>query len=250
MPPAPRRVVVSAAVVAALATPVTATAQESTLPLKVRGVTAVNGSGGTVRIVFTDAAARLYRRIAGNTLIVRCVRVDERSGPLLLREERSSELEKTMTAPRRRRPIRVRKRGASAGFDVCTLVAGHLRGRRRDPRFVSTLSLKLPLNQTGAGFLHEKGLGDRMVAALDVVAANGRDERYPEFAVVAGVIPNLVQLAAPDATPAPNTIGLYTDAAQHVTVVAVSLLGTRFFIDVNGETLSSNVPEVVAGQDD
>lgn len=245
----PRRVVIGTAVLAALATPATATAQESTLPLKVRGVTAVNGSGGTVRIVFTDAAARLYRRIAGGTLIVSCQRVD-RSGPLLLREERASELETTITAPRRRRPIRVRKRGASAGFDVCMLVGGHLRGRRRDQRFVSALSLKLPLNQTGAGFLHEKRLGDRMVAALDIVAANGRDERYPEFAVVAGVIPHLVQLAAPDATPAPNTIGLYTDAAQHVTVVAVSLLGTRLFIDVNGDTLSSNVPEVVAGQDD
>jgi hypothetical protein len=35
-----------------------------------------------------------------------------------------------------------------------------------------------------------------------------------------------------------------------VTVVAVSLLGRRLFIDVNGEVLTSNVPEVVADQED
>ena len=246
MLPRVRRAVAGTVLSAALVAPAAATAQVPTLPLEVRGVTAANGNGGSVRIVFSDAAARLYRRIAGRTLIVRCQRVDGPSGPLLLREERASELEATLTVPQRRRPIRVRRRGASAGFDVCTLVGGHLRGRRQAQRFVRTLSLAVPLTQDGAGFLHEKALGNRMVAALDLVAANGRDERYPAFDAMAGVIPRLVQLAAPDATPPPGRLGLFTDAAQHVTVVAVSLLGTRLFIDVNGVTLTSNVPQVVA----
>jgi hypothetical protein len=34
-----------------------------------------------------------------------------------------------------------------------------------------------------------------------------------------------------------------------VTVVAVGVLGTRLFIDADGATLTSNVPEVVAGRD-
>jgi hypothetical protein len=249
MVPGARRAVLGTAMLAVLSAPATAAAQDPPLPLEVRGVTAVNAGGGTVRIVFGDSAARLYRRVAGRTVIVRCEQV-EPSAPLLLREDRATELVRNMTAPRRRRPIRVRRRGASEGFDVCKLVGGELRGRRGNRRFVTTLSLELPLTQDGAAFLRERALGDRLVAALDLVAANGRDGRYPAFADVAEFIPRLVQLATPDATPPPGAIGLFTDAAQHVTVVAVSVLGRRLFIDVNGETLSSNVPEVVAGQDD
>jgi hypothetical protein len=244
-----RGAVLGTAILAALVAPPAATAQQPTFPLEVRGVTAVNGSGGAVRITFTNSAARLYRRVAGRTLIVRCERVDVGSGPLLLREDRTNELVRTVTAPRRRRPIRLRARRAGAGFDVCKLVGGRMKGRRANPRFVTTLTLELPLTQEGAAFLHERRLGDRLVAALDIIAANGRDERYPAFADVADVIPGLVQLASPDATPATGKIGLYTDTAQHVTVASVSVLGRRLFIDVNGEILSSNVPEVVAGQE-
>ena len=242
--------VVGATVTAVLALPAVAHAQEPTLPLTVRGVTAQSTGPGAVQVTFTRSAARLYRRVAGASLIIRCERVDEPTAPLLLREDRASELVQTITAPARRRPIRVRKRGSSARFDVCRLVAGRLRGRRNDQRFVTALSLFVPVTQTGAEFLHERSLGDRLVAALDVIAGLGSGERYPAFAAVADVIPELVELAAADATPAPGKLGLYSDGAQHVTVVAASLLGRRLFIDVNGEVLTSNVPEVVAGRGD
>ena len=238
-----RRAVLGTTIIAALVAPSAASAQ---LPLEVRGVTAVNGSEGAVRITFSRDAARLYRRVAGRTLLVTCVRVAD--GPLLLREDRAGELVRTRTAPERRRPIRLR--GGGAAFDVCKLVAGRMTGRRSNRRFATTLTLDVPLTQAGAVFLRDRRLGDRLVAALDLVAANGRDGRYPAFADVADVIPRLVQLATPDATPAPGAIGLYTDAAQHVTIVAVSVLGQRLFIDANGDTLSSNVPELVAGQED
>jgi hypothetical protein len=246
MPVGARRVVFGVALMVACACSAPASAQEPTLPLEVRGVRAESGGPGAVRITFTRDAARLYRRrVAGRTLIVRCQVVDE-TAPLLLREERASELVRTITAPARRRPIRLRERGSSAAFDVCKLVAGRLRRSPRDPRFVRMLSLTAPVTQTGALFLRERALGDRLVAALDVVAALGRNGSYPMFAAARGVIPGLVELPAPDATPAPGRIGLFSDGAQHLTVVAVTLTGRRLFIDANGEVLSSNVPEVVA----
>jgi hypothetical protein len=236
----------AAAAAAIVAVTATSAAQAPTLPLEVRGVTAVNTGQGAVRITFTGAAARLYRRVSGRSLIVRCAHVVDGAGPLLLREDRSAELEQTVTAPVRRRPIRVRRRGAGRDFDVCNLVA--LRRRGRSLR--TALSLEVPLTQAGAAFLRDRALGDRMVALLDVVAANGSDGRYPAFATVAAIVPRLVQLPSPDATPPPGRLGLFTDEAQHVTVAAVSVLGTRLFIDANGPTLTSNLPEVVAGTED
>jgi hypothetical protein len=248
MPHDSRRVAVAAAGAAALAlvSAPPAAAQVPTLPLEVRGVSAVNAGPGTVRITFGDAAARLFRRVAGRSLTVRCERVGERAGPVLLREDRTGELVRTLTAPARRRPIRVRKPGARRDFDVCRLVA--LRPRNRS--FRTVLSLDVPLTQAGAALLRDRALGDRMVALLDLVAGNASGDRYPAFAPIAAVVPRLVQLPSPDATPPPGRLGLFTDAAQHVTVVAVSVLGMRLFIDADGEILSTNVPELVAGTDD
>lgn len=246
MPTGARRFVFGVALMAACAGAAPASAQEPTLPLEVRGVRAESGGPGAVRITFSREAARLYRRrVAGRTLFVRCNVIDE-TAPLLLRRERAGELDRMITARDRRRPIRVRERGSSAAFDVCVLVAGRLRGLRRDPRFTRTLSLTVPVTQTGALFLRERALGDRLVAALDVVAGLGRDGNYPTFAAARDVIPDLVELPAPDATPAPGRLGLYSDGAQHVTVVAVTLTGRRLFVDANGDVLTSNVPEVVA----
>jgi hypothetical protein len=64
------------------------------------------------------------------------------------------------------------------------------------------------------------------------------------------VIPDLFELSAPDATPPARKLGLFTDTAQHLTVVAVTLTGRRLFIGANGEVLTSNVPEVVADAGD
>jgi hypothetical protein len=240
------RLVVGAAVSAALVTTAPASAQEPTLPLEVRGVRVQSTGPGAVQVTFTREAARLYRRVAGRPRLVRCQQVDDGTGPLLLREDRGSELVQTTTAPARRRPISLRRRGSSTRYDVCRLVAGRLRGGR-NPRFVTSLSLNVPASQAGAVFLHERSLGDRMVAALDLAAGLGSNERYPLFPAVSSVIPNLVELASPDATPAPpGALGFYSDGAQHVTVVAVTLLGRRLFIDANGEVLTSNVPQVVA----
>lgn len=245
-----RSALAGAVIFAALGIPAPALAQAPTLPLEVRGVRVQSTAPGAVRITFRHDAERLYRRVAGRSLIVRCERVDATTGPLLLREDRGSELARTITAPRKRQPIALRQPGSSARFDVCRLVGGSVRGGRRNPRFVRRLSLWVPVTQPGALFLRDRSLGERMVAALDIIAALGRDGRYPAFAAASGVIPDLFELSAPDATPPARKLGLFTDAAQRLTVVAVTLTGRRLFIDANGEVLTSNVPEVVADAGD
>ena len=55
----------------------------------------------------------------------------------------------------------------------------------------------------------------------------------------------LVVLAAATDSPPPRRVGLYSDGAQHMTVVAPTPDGRRLFIDADGGVLTSNVPELV-----
>jgi hypothetical protein len=51
----------------------------------------------------------------------------------------------------------------------------------------------------------------------------------------------VVGLATPDGTVAPGRYGIYSDGAQHIEAVAVTPAGRRLFLDLNGDTVSSNV---------
>jgi hypothetical protein len=229
--------------VAALATSAPAAAQDAALPLEVRGVRAENAASGGVTITFTVRAATLYRRIAGRRTIVRCQAVDA-SGTLLLPLDRATELFDDTSAPRTRRPLRIRHSGR-ARFDVCELTVLRSRGRGRLRR---VLSLTVPLTQPGAGYLEARRLGERMVAVLIFTASLGRAGAYPAAPAVAADVPRLVVLAAPGDSPPPRRVGLYSDGARHVTVAAVTSAGVRLFIDANAGVLTSNVPEVVLGR--
>ena len=68
---AARSALAGAVVSAALVIPAQAPAQAPTLPLEVRGVRVQSTAPGAVRITFTQDAQRLYRRLAGRSLIVR-----------------------------------------------------------------------------------------------------------------------------------------------------------------------------------
>jgi hypothetical protein len=245
MPVGTRSVVFGVALVAALSSTAPASSQGPTPPLEVRGIS-IEGTGpGAVRITFDRA--RTYRRIAGRTLLVNCRQVDP-AAPLLLREPTAGELDDQVAVPARRRPIRARQRGSSVRYDVCRLEGGRFRGRGSKRHFARTLSVDVPVTEAGALYLRDVALGNRMVAALDVISALGSGGSYPAFAAVGDVIPRLVELPSPDATPAPGQLGLFSDGAQHMTIVAVTLTGRRLFIDAAGEVLTSNVPEVVAGR--
>jgi hypothetical protein len=223
------------AVVFALAAGAPAAAQA---PLEVRGVRAENAASGGVTVTFTARAAKLYRRVAGRRTIVRCQAVTG-SGALLLPLDRADELFEDTTAPRKRRPLRIR---GSRRYDVCELTVLR-RGERR--RIKTVVSLALPLTPAGAAYLEARRLGNRMVAVLVFTASLGRAGAYPAAQTVAAEVPRLVVLGAPGDSPPPGRVGLYSDAARHVTVVGLTTAGVRLFIDADAGVLTSNVPEVV-----
>ena len=71
----------------------------------------------------------------------------------------------------------------------------------------------------------------------------GPDGHYPT--AQDAVVPGMVVLAAPADSPPPGKVGLYSDGAQHITVVALTPAGARLFIDANGGVLTSNVAQLV-----
>jgi hypothetical protein len=229
------------AIVAVLATAAPAAAQNAAAPLEVRGVRAENAASGGVTITFTARAAKLYRRIAGRRAIVRCQAVVP-SGPVLLPLDRADELFQNRRAARKRRPLRIRD-AAGTRFDVCELSVLRLRGGRPTPRKV--VSLALPLTPAGAAYLESRRLGERMVAVMILTANLGRAGAYPAAQAVAAVVPRLVVLAGPGDSPPPGRVGLYSDGAQHATVVALTSAGARLFLDADGDLVTSNAPEVV-----
>jgi hypothetical protein len=107
------------------------------------------------------------------------------------------------------------------------------------------LSLAVPLTQPGAAYLDARRVGERLIAMLVFTTSLGRAGAYPAAPAVAADVPRLVALAAPSDSPPPGRYGLYSDAAQHVTVVGLTATGRRLFIDADGGVLTSNVPELV-----
>jgi hypothetical protein len=237
-----RRRTLAAVVAASLGVATPAAAQEPTLPLEVRGVRAENAASGGVTITFSSRAAKLYRRIAGLRTIVRCQAISE--GALLVPLDRATELFEDTTAPRVRRPLRIRH-SAGARFDVCEITALRARGRGARRTFRTVLSLAVPITQPGAVYLNARRVGERLVAMLVFTASLGSGGRYPAAPAVAEDVPRLVPLAAPGDSPPPGRYGLYSDAARHVTVVGLTATGSRLFIDADGGVLTSNVPELV-----
>jgi hypothetical protein len=201
-------------------------------------VRAENAASGGVTITFTARAATLYRRIAGRRTIVRCQAVNG-TGAVLLPLDRADELFEETTAPRKRRSLRIR---GSGRYDVCELTVLR-RGERR--RLRTVLSLALPVTTAGEAYLEARRLGNRMVAVVLLTAPLGRAGAYPAAETVAADVPRLVVLAAPGDSPPPGRVGLYSDAARHVTVVAVTTAGVRLFIDADGGVVTTNVPQAV-----
>ena len=184
-------------------------------------------------ITFTSRASALYRRVAGLRTFVRCQAVVP-GGPLLVPVDRVDELFAQRRIPTTRRTLRVRH-AAGTTFDVCEVTA--VRGLK------TVRSLMLPLTPAGSAYLATRRVGNQLIAALEVASALGPDGHYPTAEDVA--VPGLVILAAPTDSPPPGKVGLYSDGAQHLTVVGLTPDGQRLFIDANGGVLTSNVAQLV-----
>jgi hypothetical protein len=208
-------------------------AQAQNEPLSPPGVHLHFGRLGAV-VEFDARAAKLYHRLRGRKVTLRCVRLG--SADTLLREDRGES--DSAVAPRRRRPLHFDL--ASRRFDFCTLARADTTG---DP------PIAVALTSRGATFLDEQQAALRMVGVLAFagsLAPNATTWPLPGGVVAAGA-GEVVALPGPGDSPPPDKVGYYSDGARHVTVAVLSRAGRRLFIDSNGDVTSTNVLEYLNG---
>jgi hypothetical protein len=255
-----------AVTVALLAAPSGAMAQERLPVGESHGVRVVREQGAIV-FVFTDRAAKRWRRIAGRMISVDCVDQEpSRGGPPRARtfigpphpgdigEESGGGV--TMRAPKRGR--RLETGDLTRGMDFCRLFL-EPRTVRRDgarQRSARRLIVSVPLTQAGAVFLDEKTRARRLLLTLVFAGFVAEDLKitgwpsYTQLVETAGRARarlRFASLAAPGDTPPAGRIGYYSDRREHVAVVVVSRSGKRLFIEGDGDALSTNVAEHVFG---
>jgi hypothetical protein len=203
---------------------------------------------GAIVVVFTQRAARLYRRIAGKRVSVLCWEFTDNS---------VNGGGGTLRAPKRRRPLRTGD--LTRGMDYCRvwLAARTVRRngeRQRRPRVVI---VSIPLTQRGAVFLDEQSKVldlQRLLFGAGLLAEERSSSAWPTATELLGWLPTralrpgVVALANPADTPPQEAIGYYSDGQQHVAAVAVSALGRRLFVEHEGDVLHTNVAGYIHGE--
>ena len=218
---------------------------QTTLPVReAQGVRIVRDQGALV-VVFTQKAAKLYRRIAGRIVEVECTEMDD-GGTGAFEGESIGTV--TMRAPRRGR--RLATGDLTRGMDYCRVWIPRRTVRRGDVRIglPRRLIVSVPLTQPGAVYLDEQRTARRLHRWLLLAGfvADERDlGRWPSYSELVGADPEpglgAVALGGPGDTPPPGRVGYYSDSAEHVAVVALSRSGRRLFIEVDGDVVSTNV---------
>ena len=213
---------------------------------------------GAIVVVFTQRAAKRYKRIAGRIVEVDCTdQAPEAPGPPrahafltpqnpgAITEESSGGV--TMRAPKHGR--RLVTGDLTRGMDYCRVwrAARTVRRQGTRQRIPRRLIVSVPLTQSGAVFLDEELRARRlyvMLVAAGLVADELKLSGWPSYAQLVDARPRgvrLVSLASPTDTPPPRTIGYYSDRADHVAVVTLSRSSKRLFIESEGDAVSSNV---------
>lgn len=228
-----------------VALPSAAAAQEPLPVGEAEGVRIVRERGAIV-VVFTQRAERLRKRVAGKPVSVHCWerRPDGISGGGI-----------TMRAPKRGR--RIRTGDMTRGMDYCRLwlAARTIKRRGSTVKRGRQHLVAIPLTQEGAVFLDEQA---RAIALFGVLTLSGllaeeHDRRgFLTPAELIDLVPArartaLVALETPSDTPAGDTIGYYSDGAQHAAAVAVSASGRRLFLEYEGDVLHTNIAGYVFG---
>jgi hypothetical protein len=198
-------------------------------PLSPPGVRVHLRARGAV-VTFDARAAKLYHRLRGRKVTLRCVLL----GPpdALLREDRGES--DSIVTPRRRRPLHFDL--PSRRFDFCLLARADGTG---------DAPISVALTPRGTTFLDEQQATFRMVGVLAFagsLAPNGSNWPLADRVVAAGA-GQIAALAGPGESPPPGKVGYYSDGARHVTVAVLSRAGRRLFIDSNGDVTSTNVLE-------
>lgn len=255
-----------AAALVLLAAPSGATAQ-APLPVgESHGVRIVRERGAIV-VVFTDRAAKRWRRIAGRLVSLDCIdQAPSVGGPPRARtfigpEHPGDITEESgggviMRAPKRGR--RLETGDLTRGMDYCRVFL-EPRTVRRDgvrQRTGRRLIVTVPLTQAGAVFLDEQTRARRLLVTLALAGFVAEDLKITGWPSYTQLVETLgrtrarvrfASLAAPTDTPPAGRIGYYSDRGEHIAVAVVSRSGRRLFIEGAGDVLTTNVAEHVFG---
>jgi hypothetical protein len=221
---------------------------EAQLPVgEADGVRIVRERGALV-VVFTQRAARLYRRVAGKRVSVLCAEFVEdglNSGGITLR------------APKQRRPLRTGD--LTRGLDYCRvwLAARTVRRNGERQRRSRELIVSIPLTQRGAVFLDEQGKAFDLQGLLLLAGLLAEERNSNNWPTATELLeertrrssgPGIVALTSPTETPPGGAIGYYSDGQQHVAAVIVSASGRRLFVEHEADVLHTNVAGYIYGK--
>jgi hypothetical protein len=240
---------------------------QAPLPVgEAHGVRIVREKGAIV-VVFTQRAAKRWRRIAGRWVSIECVdqhpsapgppRAYTFIGPQSpggITEESGGGV--IMRAPERGR--RLRTGDLTRGMDYCSVWLEPRTVRRDGERLRTSrrLIVSVPLTQAGAVFLDEQTRARRLLVTLTLagfVADRLKISGWPSYAQLVETLGDVdarrrfVSLAAPTDMPPAGRIGYYSDRREHVAVAIVSRSGKRLFIEGAGDVLTTNVAAYVFG---
>jgi hypothetical protein len=217
--------------------PATASAQ---LPVgEAHGVRVVRERGAIV-VIFTERAAKLYKRIAGKLVSVSCTEITQ---------DGANTGEVTMRAPLRRGKLATGD--LTRGMDYCRVWRPRhtIKRHGHKVRVSREVIVSVPLTQQGAVFLDEESTTRQMLSIefmAGVVQERLKLTGHPTYDQIVKEVPQLarvvVALAAPGDSPPPGKVGYYSDGLEHVAVVAISASGRRLFVEVAADDVfSTNV---------
>jgi hypothetical protein len=191
------------------------------------GILVTRESGGRVVIRFTGTQPRRVRRLVGKAVGVRCFRYGSAGlGP--------SEMKiSSATAPLRSlaKPVRTAITGR---YDACTVL---------DPATSAALA-HVPLSALGLDHIDEDATLTRIIVAASIAgreADAAHVSTYPPTAELARTLPaRTVALERQEDSPAQGQLGVFTDGARHLEVVALTRSGRRIFLDFTADVVSTN----------
>lgn len=199
--------------------------------------------GDRVTFVFTARATGLWRRVAGRSIELRCMKLVTTGAGVL-----EGTYSHGTRAPKRRRPLSLRN---VAGSDWCTL--------SRQDRGGPAVVVAVPLTQAGAKVLDEREKAAALNGVLNLASAfaTGQPAVFPlPERLARGRMARLLRrervkvatLAAATDTPPVGTVGYWSDGAQRMAVVTVTATGRRLYVELGpDDELHTNVARLIFG---